>query len=122
MKRSWRILKWIAFGLMAVAFFGFVTMTLWNWLVPPLFSGPVITLWQALGLLILTKILFWGMGGKSHCYHHSPEHGGHWKHRLYDKFSTMTPEEREVFKRKMREKWCPGESSTSGNKSGVSNV
>lgn len=31
---------------------------LWNWLVPAIFGGPVITFWQALGLNFLTSILF----------------------------------------------------------------
>jgi hypothetical protein len=59
-------LKYAGFGLLGVAAvfgFTFVVMWLWNWLVPELFHGPVIGYWQTLGLLILSKILFSGIGG-----------------------------------------------------------
>ena len=40
--------------------FGFVTMHLWNWLMPAIFGLKTITFLQALGLLVLGKILFGG--------------------------------------------------------------
>lgn len=96
-----RILKWIVVGALLISLFGLVTMMLWNWLVPDLFNGPVISFWQALGLVVLSKILFGGLGGKSNRGGHA-----HWKHRYKDKLAGMTPEERERFKEKMKEKWC----------------
>jgi len=45
--------------------FTFVVMWLWNWLVPDLFNGPELNYWQTLGLFILSKILFSGVGGGS---------------------------------------------------------
>jgi len=36
-----------------------VTMWLWNWLMPVIFGLPTIGFWQALGLLVLTSILFY---------------------------------------------------------------
>jgi hypothetical protein len=42
---------------------GGVVMLLWNWLLPPLFGWPTITLLQGFGLLILCRILFGGFGG-----------------------------------------------------------
>ena len=59
-------LKYAGFGVLGVAAvfgFTFVVMWLWNWLVPELFNGPVLEYWQTLGLLILSKILFSGIGG-----------------------------------------------------------
>jgi hypothetical protein len=100
MSKSLKILKWVTFGLAVVALIGWITMLLWNWLVPELFGGPAITFWQSLGLLLLTKILFWGMGGKRH------SHSSHWKYRYYQKWSSMPPEERAIFKEKMMAKWC----------------
>lgn len=32
-------------------------MLLWNWLMPVIFGLPVLSLWQALGLFVLTRIL-----------------------------------------------------------------
>lgn len=91
--------------LVAIFFFAWLTYLLWNWLVPVLFGGPTISYWQALGLLALTKILFFGIGGRRAC---NPETGGqrYWKHRFYEKMSSLSPEEREAFKKKMSEKWC----------------
>lgn len=90
-----------------VLFFGWVTWLLWNWLVPVLFAGPVITFWQGLGLLLLTKILFFGIGGRrGACGEGHSSAQQHWKHRFAEKISSMSPEEREALKNKMREKWC----------------
>lgn len=78
-----------------VALCGYVTMRLWNWLVPDLFGLGVITFWQSLGLLILFKILFgsFGSGGsdnkdKKHKYEcenkKSKKDFSKWE--LYDQF------------------------------------
>jgi hypothetical protein len=109
MKRGKKVVKVLMITLVVIAVaFGFVmvTMYLWNWLVPSLFGGPVITFWQALGLLVLSKILFSGFGKGGH------RHGGgswkqqYWKSHLKEKWSTMTPEDRERLKEKIRGKWC----------------
>jgi len=41
---------------------GAAVMLLWNWLMPPLFGRPEVTFGQALGLLVLCRILFGGGG------------------------------------------------------------
>ncbi len=43
-----------------LALFGAVTMWLWNWLMPVIFKLPRIGFWQAIGILILSHILFRG--------------------------------------------------------------
>ena len=61
-----RGLKYAGFGVLGVAaafLFTYLVMLLWNALVPELFNGPVLTYWQALGILVLSKILFSGVGG-----------------------------------------------------------
>ena len=40
--------------------FGEIVMHLWNWLLPPLFGWHTVGFWQALGLLVLCRILFGG--------------------------------------------------------------
>jgi hypothetical protein len=60
--------KYAGFGVLGVAavlVFTFVVMRLWNWLVPEVFNGPILSYWQTLGLLVLSKILFSGIGGGS---------------------------------------------------------
>ena len=92
MKTRWakRGVKFAIMAVLAVTVFGFVVMSLWNWLMPALFGLHEITFWQALGLLILSKILFGGFRG-------GPGHGGDWRRRMQDRWQKMTPEERNQF-------------------------
>jgi hypothetical protein len=48
------------------------------------------------GLLLLTQILFRGVG-RWRAYHH-PAARDRWKHKLEEKLAAMAPEEREQFK------------------------
>ena len=45
-----------------IAAFGFVIMHLWNWLIPEIFGFTTITYWQAMGLALLSRLLFGGFG------------------------------------------------------------
>ena len=88
--RSFRFSKavLIAIGIVAVlAVVGFAVMSLWNWLIPALFGGPVLHFWQAIGLLVLTRILVGRVG-------RGPGHWG-WRGRMRQDWQRMTPEERE---------------------------
>jgi hypothetical protein len=77
----------------------YVVMWLWNWLVPPVIGWKTIDFLQAMGLLVLTRLLvgFRGFGGWHHRHHH-----GHWRGRMQEKWASMTPEEREKFREGMR--------------------
>ncbi len=101
MKAWWvaKIIKGFIFVSVAVLVFGGIVMGLWNALVPELFHGPAITFWQAVGLLILTHLLFRGIGGmgRGHGWHR-----GKWRQRFEEKLAAMTPEEREKFKEEYR--------------------
>jgi biotin transporter BioY len=55
------IIYWISFiigFIFAVFIISFIAMTLWNLLFPEIFNLPKITFFQALGIMILSKILF----------------------------------------------------------------
>jgi len=96
MKRYWfaKALKIAFFVALAVLVAGFVVMSLWNWLLPPLFGWAAIGFGQALGLLVLSRILFGGWrGGRG---------GMHWRGRMAERWAQMTPEEREKFREGMR--------------------
>jgi len=41
-----------------IVILGYPLMLLWNWLIPTIFNLPEITLWQAIGLNLLSTILF----------------------------------------------------------------
>lgn len=63
----------ILLALAGIAGISFVVMSLWNWLMPALFTGiHTIDYWHAIGLLVLSKILFGGFGRRcckrSHCH------------------------------------------------------
>ena len=94
-----RGLKFTLFAALAVTVFGFVVMTLWNWLMPALFGWRLISFWQALGLLALSKILFGFRGG--------PARHLRWRRRMMERWEQMTPEEREKFREGMRAR-CGG--------------
>jgi hypothetical protein len=75
-------------GVVAIGVLGWVVMALWNWVIPGLFVGArAIDFAHALGLLVLSRILFGGFRG----------HGGWRARRHWRKWEAMTPEEREHF-------------------------
>ena len=94
----------IFFGLLAVVAFGFVVMYLWNAVLPDVLHVSTITFWQALGILVLSKILFGGFRGG--WGRHNKMHGGmEWRKKMEEKLRTMSPEEREKFTHHLRSKW-----------------
>ena len=76
---------------------GGVVMWLWNWLTPALFGWHTITFGQALGLLVLCRILFGGFGMHG-------RRGRRWRGRRWQR---PTWEERERFKDAVRERYGP---------------
>ena len=92
--------KWIFFvaPIAMAAFlwlFGEMVMHLWNWLLPAIFGWRQITFWQALGLLVLCRILFGGFG--SHNNDRSKS-----RRLAAERWESLTPEEREKFRQSMR--------------------
>jgi len=93
MKRFWirKVVGFICLAVVGVLVFSGIVMSLWNALLPELFHFPVISFWQALGLLILSKLLFGGFRGGG-------PRGGGWKDKMKQRWMNMTPEEKEKFK------------------------
>ena len=52
----------VLFGILVFLLAIYALQLLWNWLMPDLFGLQTITYWQALGILVLAKLIF-GMGG-----------------------------------------------------------
>lgn len=117
MNKGVKIAMWIVFGAALIALFGFITMYLWNWLMPKIFGLPTLTITETFGLLLLAKILF-GFGGKGG---NGAQHKWQWKHRMLNKFETMSPEDRERFKARMKEKWCRWDEKPSTTDQNTSN-
>ncbi|MFL6416473.1 MAG: hypothetical protein ACJ74Y_12490 [Bryobacteraceae bacterium] len=97
MKDYWilRALKITFFAIIAAGVLTFIVMSLWNALMPAIFAVRAITFWQALGLLVLSKLLFGG-------FRPSSGRGRHWRRRMDERWEQMTPQEREKFKHGMR--------------------
>jgi hypothetical protein len=81
-------------GMVVFAFLGGeVVKQLWNWLLPPLFGWRSLTFWQAFGMLALCRILFGGFG-----FHGANRYG------YARRVKNMSPEERERFRQRIRER------------------
>lgn len=63
------IIVGVFFVILFVSILGGLLMLLWNWLMPCIFSLPLINFWQACGLVVMSKILF-----ACHPGHHGPKH------------------------------------------------
>lgn len=88
-----------------VAFGGFIVQQLWNWLLPPLFGWRLIGFWQALGLLVLCRILFGGFGFRGGSRGSMRRNmADRMADRVAERWQHMTPEERERFRQRMRER------------------
>jgi Ca2+/H+ antiporter, TMEM165/GDT1 family len=101
MKRGFWIRKiamGVVIGAAAVFLFGLILMNLWNAILPAVIHVSAITFWQAIGILLLSKILFggfrggWGGGGRR----------AQWKEKMQNKWKEMTPEQRDQFKQDWR--------------------
>jgi len=95
--KSLRFLKYAGIAILGVAFIFlaiFVTMSLWNWLVPELFKGPELSFWQTAGLFLLSKILLTGVapGGRSH---HPRKY---WHNKYHEKYRCWPHEKEEETK------------------------
>ncbi len=101
--KKFKLLKalWI---LAAGAALGAIVMLLWNSLIPELIPGVhAVTYWQAIGLLLLCRILFGGFRGHRD-WHERREHWQRWH--------AMTPEERAQFFKQRQGFWHPANFET----------
>lgn len=88
-------------GIAGLLLFGLIVMGLWNAILPSVLNISTISFGQALGILILSKILFSGF--------HRGSRGGwggrrrqHWKQHMEEKWKNMSPEERQKFQQNWR--------------------
>lgn len=103
--RALHILKVLVIVAVAFVVFGFVTMELWNWLMPAVFGLKAISFGQAVGLVVLSKILLGGF---------RPPWAGRrrWRRQMeerwMERWMQMSPEERERFSAGLRGRWGCG--------------
>lgn len=72
------ILAGIAFALL----FGYVIMWLWNWLMPDIFGLTTINYWQAVGILVLGKMIFGGLGDGHHSKSNNRKSDKHFRKKM----------------------------------------
>ena len=100
--RKRRLVRLIVFVLpiVLIVFAGLIwaVRELWNWLMPSIFALGTITYWQALGLMVLSWILFRGFRGPG---------SGHasWRYDMRQRWERMTPAEREEFVKGLRSRF-----------------
>ena len=87
-----KVIKVLVIATAAILLFGFIVMSLWNAILPAVIHVSAISFGQALGILLLSKILFGGF--------HGGWRGGRerWKQGMKEKWDKMTPEDRDKFK------------------------
>jgi hypothetical protein len=101
--------RFAGIGIMLVmcAVFGAAVMLLWNALMPPLFAFPGISYLQAVGLLILARVLFGGIGGglRGRAAHMGARGNGLFHHgnKLREKWMNMSAEDRKEFMEKEKD-------------------
>jgi hypothetical protein len=100
-RKGFKIAGMVLLGIGAVAGFTLAVMLLWNSLIPSIFGLGIISFWQALGLLVLSRLLFGGFGhGRGHGFGRMHEH----RNAIREKWMNMTPEERKEFAKKRKER------------------
>lgn len=97
-RKPYLIPLFLILGAGAIALFGWAVMALWNAALVPAAGANIITFWQALGLLVLSRILVGGFGGGK----------GRRRNYMREKWMNMTPEEKEKFQNYCRQRWGHG--------------
>jgi Ca2+/H+ antiporter, TMEM165/GDT1 family len=106
MKTLWagRIIKGIVLVAIAIAALGWVVMSLWNGLLPGLFGWPSVSFWQAIGLLLLSRLLF---GGLRPGFGQQNKWRGHWREKMRARWAAMSDAEREQLRSGLRGRCGP---------------
>ena len=106
-----RFPRFFFFLLFALAFLlpiGFLVMALWNNILVALVHFPLISFWQAIGLFILSRILFGGFPGK-------PGWAGRHRRKemeeMRNKWFHLSPEEKTQFRQDWKNRYgrCGGQ-------------
>lgn len=103
MKQVWylRAIQCAVVVAAGLAVIGWLVMSLWNALLPGLFGWPSVSFIQALGLLVLTRLLF----GRLRTPGFGP--GMQWRRHQFERWEQMTPEEREKLRAGLRGRCGP---------------
>ncbi len=98
-----RVLKWMLFGMIIASIFalifGILVKWLWGFTLSPLFGISTPSYWQAVGLVLLARLIF---GGFHHNNHHKRSHFSGkckngkreaWLHKFHNRIHNEMPDE-----------------------------
>ncbi len=100
MKKSFwfrKVAGFIFVGLAAILLLSFIVMSLWNGVLVKVVPVSPVSYGQALGILVLSKILFTGFNGRGGWGNREM-----WNQQVKEKWQMMTPEEQQKFKQDWR--------------------
>ena len=104
-RRPWKFLL-IPFGIAGmVLLLGGTVQYLWNYILPPVIGVGALTFWQAVGLLVLCRLLFGGFGGGRRGGWDGRRRGG--PPAMRERWMNMNEEERARFKEEWRQRCRP---------------
>ena len=101
MKRvGFKIIGIMIFGSALILGLSAAVMYLWNYALVPAIGINPLSYWQAMAILVLSKILLTGFRPR--------KPGDHWKSKWKSKIQNMSDEEREQFREKWKQRCSPG--------------
>ena len=83
----------------SIVFFGVATMWLWNSLMPEIFKLPQLSFSQAVGLLVLTRVLFGGFGILKDMGHFMARKE---RQAIIENWHSLSPEQRAIYLERIR--------------------
>ena len=103
-QNSWRRRRFLFIPLFVMGLFALsgIVMWLWNAVLPGVTGVLPLNYWQAMGILVLSRILFSGFRFGGHHGHRPPFMHPSFRNKLME----MSDEEREQFKNQWKQRCC----------------
>ncbi|QQS27525.1 MAG: hypothetical protein IPM47_11495 [Sphingobacteriales bacterium] len=98
-----RGIKFLLIGVVFIVLAGFLTSWLWNAILPDVLGVSKISFFQALGILLLSRLLF-GRFGRHRGFYEKRNHIHPKAAMMREKWANMSEEERENFKQQWKER------------------
>ena len=105
-RRPWKFLLFPLVAAGIALLLGGVVQYLWNAILPAVIGVGALTFWQALGLLVLCRLLFGGFGGRGKGGWGGRHSSGPPAH-LRQRWMQMSDEERSQFREEWRQRCRP---------------
>ena len=94
--RGPKIVAIVFLALLVLALVSGAVMLLWNNILAQVVAVKIISFWQAMGILVLSKLLFGGFRGGAGWGRHK------WREKMNERWEKMTPEDKENFQQEWK--------------------